>query len=324
MVASIAVFAQTNDSTIVPRTEYGFPDFQGYWQNLHQTPLERPVELGTKRAYSEEEAQALLEQARKNLVNKDAPLDPNRGAPVERRVTNQADDDFDEFPIDVAVVNGEYRTSLIVDPPDGRIPYVDEDFPDEEFWFYIRNNDLRFDGPEAAYGTERCLFPGPQLSMMFQRGLSPYAQIVQTRDNLMILGEYPYHARIIKIGGEHSSSNYAKWMGDSVAHWEDDTLVIHTEKIRREQSFPPIFSTEKTEIVERLSFADNNTILYEYTVTDSDLYKQSFTAQIPFTRSAPGRALYEYACHEGNYSFVGSLAGARREDVDNEFRDSSN
>ena len=317
-VVTSSVVAQSAPVAQYPVTEYGYPDFQGFWQNLHQTPLQRPVELGEKQAYSEGEAIALVEQARVSLQKKEAALDPNRGAPQEGRVTNQADDDFDELPIDIAVVNGEYRTSLIVDPPNGRIPNLDSGLPADEFFSYIRRNNLRFDGPEAAYGTERCLIPGPQLSMMFQRGLSPYAQIVQTRDYLVILGEYPYQARIVRIEGEYPTPNFAQWMGDSVARWEGETLVIHTEKIRREQSFPPIYSTESTEIVERLSLAEKNVILYEYTVTDPSLYEQPFTAQIPFTRMAPGQVLYEYACHEGNYSFVGSLAGARREDIQNE------
>ena len=107
-------------------------------------------------------------------------------------------------------------------------------------------------------------------------------------------------------------------MGDSIAHWDGDTLVIHTEKIRGEQSFPPILSSERTEIVERLSLAKDNIILYEYTVTDSALYTQPFTAQIPFVRMPAGQALYEYACHEGNYSFAGTLRGARVEERQNE------
>ena len=208
---------------------------------------------------------------------------------------------------------------MIIDPPNGRLPYVDvSDVPEDEFFFYITDNGIRFDGPEAAFGTERCLFPGPQLSMMYQRGLSPYAQIVQTEDYLMILGEYPYQARIIRIGGGHLSPGFSQWMGDSVAHWEDDTLIIHTKNIRWEQSFRPIHSTVRTEVVEKLSGAENDVLLYEYTVTDPSLYKQPFTVQIPFTRMAPGQVLYEYACHEGNYSFAGSLAGARRQDVQSE------
>jgi hypothetical protein len=298
---------------------------QGYWQNLHQTPLERPVELGEKRSYSDEEVFALMEQANSTLDKKNAALDPKRGAPLEGIVTNQADDDYDELPIDVAFVSGEYRTSLVVDPSDGQIPYVVWPTPPgREFFFTLRESAKRFDGPEAAWPTERCLIAGPQLSMMYQRGLSPYAQIVQTKDYLMVLGEYPYDARIIRIDGNHSTQGFPKWMGDSIAHWEEDTLVIHTEKIRREQSFPPILSTERTEIVEKMSLAEDNTLVYEYTVTDSSLYKQPFTAQIPFTRMPSGQVLYEYACHEGNYSFEGTLRGARIEDLSNESNQSAN
>jgi len=320
VLASSSVFSQANSVTPLSRTEHGYPDFQGNWQNLHQTPLERPVELGEKQAYSEEEAFALIEQARLNLLEKGADLDPGRGAPQEGRVTNQADDDFDELPIDMGVVNGEYRTSLIIDPPDGRIPYVEWPLPPGlEFFFTLRGTPQLLDGPEAAWAAERCLIAGPQLSMMYQRGLSPYTQIVQTKDYLMILGEYPYDARIIRIGGDHSDPGFPKWMGDSIANWDGDTLVIHTEKFRDEQSFPPILSSESTEVVERLSLMGGDIILYEYTVTDPDLYNQPFTAQVPFTRMASGQTLYEYACHEGNYSFAGSLTGARVEEVRSEF-----
>ena len=109
-----------------------------------------------------------------------------------------------------------------------------------------------------------------------------------------------------------------------MGHWENQTLVIHTDKIRREQSFPPIFSTVKTQITERLSLGENGTLVYEYTVTDPELYLQSFTAQIPFTRMHNGQVIYEYACHEGNYSFVGSLAGARWEDAQSELNSDAN
>ena len=325
IVVSAHVFAQTNLVTNLPKTEYGYPDFQGYWENLHQTPLQRPEELGDRQAYSEEEAFALIEQASASLRKRSLPLDPDREPPQEGRVTNQADDDFDDFPIDIAMINGEYRTSLIIDPPNGRIPHdIVNRAQTNEFYFYLEDNNLRFDGPEAAYGGERCLFPGPQLSMMYQRGLSPYTQIVQTKDYLMILGEYPYHARIIRIESDHPATGFAKWMGDSVGHWENQTLVIHTDKIRREQSFPPIFSTVNTQITERLSLGENGTLVYEYTVTDPELYLQSFTAQIPFTRMHNGQVIYEYACHEGNYSFVGSLAGARWEDAQSEIDNDAN
>lgn len=298
----------------IPRTEHGKPDFQGYWNNLHQTPLQRPTALGEKRAYSEAEALALVEEAQQDLDNRASPLDPNRSPPaLGSRVTNQADDDFDEFPIGIARVNGEYRTSLIIDPPNGRIPLRDRS-EREDFFTILSTSGRLFDGPEFGWAAERCLIAGPQLSMMFQRGLSPYAQIVQTEDYLMILGEYPYHARIIRINGEHPEHGFQQWMGDSIAYWEEDTLVIHTNNFRDEHSYPPILSSATFEIEERLNLTPNDEILYRYTVTDPSLYTQSFTAEIPFTRMAEGQVLYEYACHEGNYSWPNSLRGARMQE----------
>ena len=296
------------------RTPEGLPDFQGYWNNLHQTPLQRPSALGEKKSYTKEEALALIERAQHGLQERESPLDPDRSAPeLGSRVTNKADDDFDDFPIDIAQINGEYRTSLVIDPPNGRLPIKDGSEINDFFNSVLRSGQLMA-GPEMAWAAERCLIAGPQLSLMFQRGLSPYAQIVQTKDYLVILGEYPYDARIIRIDGEHPGNGFAKWMGDSIAHWEDDTLVVHTNNFRDEQSFPPILSTDRFEVVERFALTTENEFLYSYTVTDPNVYTQPFTAEIPFKRMALGEVLYEYACHEGNYSFANSLRGARMED----------
>ncbi len=298
----------------IPRTEHGFPDFQGYWNNLHQTPLQRPQSLGNKQAYTEEEARQLELREQQAIDDRASPLDPDRAPPdLGSRVTNQADDDFDEFPLGIARVNGEYRTSLLIDPPDGRIP-LKEESERQDFFTTLIASGRYLDGPEFGWAAERCLIAGPQLSMMFQRGLSPYAQIVQTEDYLVILGEYPYHARIIRIDGEHPDPAYLQWMGDSIAHWEDDTLVIHTNNFRDEHSYPPILSTETFEVEERLSLTEEGTILYRYTVTDPAIYTQPFTVEIPFTRMEEGKVLYEYACHEGNYSWEASLRGARVEE----------
>ena len=111
----------------IPRTADSRPDFQGNWNNLHQTPLQRPSSLGDKQSYTEEEARAQVEQARQGIIERDSPLDPDRPPPsAGSRVTNQADDDFDEFPIGIARINGELRTSLVIDPANGRIPIREE------------------------------------------------------------------------------------------------------------------------------------------------------------------------------------------------------
>lgn len=307
------IFAQE-----IPRTPDGRPDFQGNWNNLHQTPLQRPASLGDKQSYTAEEADALVNQAEQGITERASPLNPDRLPPAAgSRVTNQADDDFDEFPIGIARINGEYRTSLVIDPQNGRIP-LREESKRQDFFSTLLASGRYLDGPEFGWAAERCLIAGPQLSLMFQRGLSPYAQIVQTRNYLMILGEYPYDARIIRIDSEHPVNGFPKWMGDSIAHWEGDTLVIHTNKFRAEHSYPPILSTALFEVEERLSLTADDKILYQYTVTDPNLYTQAFTAEVPFTRMEAGRVLYEYACHEGNYSWANSLRGARMEERNTE------
>ena len=256
----------------------------------------------------------MVNQALLELNERASRLDPDRAPPeAGSRVTNQADDDFDEFPIGIARVNGEYRTSLIIDPPNGRIP-LKEASERDDFFTNLNRSGRYLDGPEFGWAAERCLIAGPQLSMMFQRGLSPYTHIVQTEDYLMILGEYPYDARIIRINSEHPEHGFPKWMGDSIGYWEADTLVIHTNNFRDEHSYPPILSTETFEVEERLSLTSEGNILYKYTVTDPQLYTQPFTAEIPFTRMEQGRVLYEYACHEGNYSWGNSLRGARMQE----------
>ena len=299
----------------VPRTEYGFPDLQGYWSNLHQTPIERPEELGNKRAYSEEEALALVQSAMEVAEARNQALDPSRRPPSPgTAVTNQADDDFDEALIDIARINGEFRTSLIIDPANGRIPRRDDPSPTlQDRW---RAAGLRpFDGPEFAGSGARCIIAGPKLSLLAQRGLSPYAQIVQTKDYFIILGEYPYVPRIIRLNAEHPINGHAKWMGDSVGYWKDDTLVVHTNKFHPQQGgFPR--GSDQLEITERFTATEPNVILYSYTVSDPLTYTKPFTAEIPLRRMPAGQVLYEYACHEGNYSFGGMLTGARRQDVD--------
>ena len=309
LLAPIAVLSQE-----LSRTEFGHPNFQGYWNNLYQTPLQRPVSLGEKLRYTDEEAITLVNQALLELDERASRLDPDRAPPeAGSRVTNQADDDFDEFPIGIARVNGEYRTSLIIDPPNGRIP-LKEASERDDFFTNLNRSGRYLDGPEFGWAAEGCLIAGPQLSMMFQRGLSPYTHIVQTEDYLMILGEYPYDARIIRINSEHPEHGFPKWMGDSIGYWEAETLVIHTNNFRDEHSYPPILSTETFEVEERLSLTSEGNILYKYTVTDPQLYTQPFTAEIPFTRMEQGRVLYEYACHEGNYSWGNSLRGARMQE----------
>ncbi len=295
-------------------TEYGYPDLQGIWGQLTFTPFERPRDLGTKQFYTEEEAQEEIQNAIDFDLKRKTPSDPNRGAPpVGSRITNQADFNFaPELPHDIATVDGEYRTSLIVRPENGRIPYRDSvsDFYDK----FRKAGKGDFDGPEIRPVAERCLALGAQIPHMVPSGR--YTQIVQTKDHVMIFTENDGKPRIIRLNSEHRDTHGGKWLGDSIGHYEGDTLVVHTQGFRPEQSNRFIKSSENLEVTERFRLENDDKLIYTYTASDELVFEDSFTAQIPMSRIDKDSRLFEYACHEGNYSLSGVLAGARRLEIE--------
>ena len=150
----------------------------------------------------------------------------------------------------------------------------------------------------------------PSLTPMM---MNPNLQIVQTEDYLMIMTEMIHDARIIRIGDDHSKHNIPQWMGDSVAHWEGDTLVVHSRNFRPEQSSSrSIIISEDFELIERYTLVGDDEIHYGVTVHDEQAYTQPFSGERILSRNAPEEKVYEFACHEGNYSLPGILAGARR------------
>jgi len=141
-------------------------------------------------------------------------------------------------------------------------------------------------------------------------------QIVQTGDYVMLLGEMVHDARIVRLDEEHHPGEIKYWLGDSVGHWEGDTLVVHTKNFRPEISHFRLVSSDQLAITERLELVNENEIYYSVTVTDPEIYSQPFTQELTLSRHGPDDRLYEYACHEGNYGLAGILAGARREQQD--------
>ncbi len=296
-------------------TEYGQPDFQGNWSNRTQTPIARPTHLGNKRAYTEEEAMALEASAREADRLKADPLAADRTAPeIGSRIRQEADQNFTDIRIEVLKVAGEYRTSLIVDPPDGQFPFVEGARQKDIYAQYRAQGHGPMDGPEIRPAGERCLSRGIPPTTV-----PPYNanfQIVQNQDYVMLFGEMVHDARIIKLNGEHQPGEIKSWLGDSVGHWEGNSLVVHTTNLRPEISHFRIVSTEQMELSERFTMISENEIVYSFTVTDPLIYTQPFTEELTLKRREAGERLYEYACHEGNYSFSGILAGARREEMD--------
>ncbi|MGH8175104.1 MAG: hypothetical protein ACREV5_02440, partial [Steroidobacter sp.] len=205
----------------------------------------------------------------------------------------------------VAFIDGEHRTSMIINPPNGRIPSRKSE---AEFYAAMRSGRAN-DGPEGRALGERCLLSfgsasgPPMLPVMY----NSYYQIVQSPGHVMILVEMVHDARIIRIADRHQPASMPKWMGDSIGRWEGDTLVVETTNFRPEQSFRG--STPTMVVTERFTRVADDKIIYRFTVDDPKAFSSSFTGELAF--GAVDANIYEYACHEGNYALPGILAGQR-------------
>lgn len=308
-----------------PLTEWGVPDFQGVWKHSSLIPFERPPELEDRRAYTDAEA-AGLERAAQALFEEDAqPLDPNRGAPqVDRNLPPRFN--YDHFWREDATVlptiNGELRTSAIIDPTNGRmpprLPWIDEFLAERE---RDRNredaNGLNNDGPEGRTLAERCLVAfGPLAGpVMMPVIYNSHLHFVQSPGYVTIAAEMVHDARIIKITNQRNpaAEHQQKWMGDSIGRWEGDTLVAETKSFNpwhRFQGFP----VEQLKVTETFRLESPGKLIYGFTVVDPNVFTDTFSGEYPFSRSE--ESIYEYACHEGNYALEGILAGARRGEVE--------
>lgn len=313
LTAYVAKAAESEWST--PRTEHGQPDLQGIWYFGTNTPFERPADLGEKRAYTEAEALQVEHDMREANWSLEAPLDPDRGAPeAGATILFQADFNFAAKRNSLTRVNGEYRTSVIIDPPDGRVPL--------QAGFISYTSQRRtlmgvssYDGPESADG--RCL-GGLAVGSLYPTPWNANLQIVQTEDYVMIMTEMIHDARIVRLNGSHRDNGLDYWSGDSVGHWEGDTLVVRTINFRLEQSigFMGLPLSEEFELTEWFTPVNENEILYSFTIVDPQAYTRPFTTERTIQRRKAGEHIYEYACHEGNYSMIGLLTGARRAEID--------
>jgi len=298
-----------------PRTEYGQPNLQGVWDIGTTTPFQRASDLGTKRAYTPEEAAAVQKKTRDNNAKLDAPVDLAQGAPKAGDVVGQeADLIAFERRDDLTVVNGEIRTSLVIDPPNGRLP-VKQGFVDYHAQRQARGIGAN-DGPDTMDVVTRCVgMPG--VPSFYPMPWSANLQIVQNQDRVMLLVEGIPDARIVRLNGQHLGGGMRFWYGDSIGHWEGDTLVVHTRNFRPEQSYAFMLRmSEDFELVERFTPVSKDEIVYAYTVTDPKAYSAPFTVERTIKRQNPKQRLYEVACHEGNYAMNGILAGTRKQERD--------
>ena len=302
-----------------PRTEFGAPDLQGIWSIATQTNLERAERFGGKLVLSEDEAQRIEAAVRAGFEASNRPSDPNRDAPDATNVGG-----YNTFWMDpgqrLAMVNGEIRTSIIVDPADGRLPYSEQG--NANFTAAMQRR-AGYDGPEIRPLGERCVVGfgstggPPKLPVLYNNN----TQIVQTEDYVVLLAEMNHDARVIRLNAEHAEPPMNYWMGDSVGYYEGDTLVVETTNFHLQQNLRSsldhrFYGSPQMRVTERFTRTDENTITYQFTVNDPENYTQPWSGELPMVASDEG--IYEYACHEGNYALPGILAGARRAEADGE------
>jgi hypothetical protein len=295
-----------------PRTSSGAPDLQGIWTNSSLTFLQRPPVFKNLVA-TEAEAKSMHNLFLGYVGDIIKPTaDPNGPAPAVVKEAPQAD--YLEMDLNLARVNGQLRSSWIVDPADGKIPFTAAGKK--------ANHDANaetYDGPEGRPLSERCLVAvgSPDGPPMMNTGFNANYQIVQTPDHVAIEIEMNHDVRIIRMTDrKHAPEAIRLWLGDSVGWWDGDTLVVETANLKPGVG---VFSlgggfaySATTRIVERFTRTAADQILYEFTVSDPASFKQPWSAQMPM-RPTKG-PIYEYACHEGNYSLANALSGARAEE----------
>jgi hypothetical protein len=275
----------------------GHPDLEGIWTNGTITPLERPRELADKPFFTAAEAAEYEKQARER----------NNG---DRRDANSDADlatGYNDFWWDRGTkVVSTLRTSLIVDPPDGRIPALTADAQKRAAARAEARRLHPADGPENLSLADRCIArPGPP---MLPAGYNNNHQIVQTPEHVVILSEMMHDARIIPVSNRpHLPANVRQLFGNPTGHWEGDTLVVESSNFTDRTNFRN--AGENMRLVERFTRIDQDTLLYQFTVDDPQSFVRPWSGEIPM-KKVPG-PIFEYACHEGNYSLVNTLHAAR-------------
>ena len=309
MLTPVTVGAQTPvENSTVPRTPWGAPDLQGVWDFRTLTPLERPVELEGKAVFADEEV-AEFESARLAEF-----------AERDNQVPADIVGNYNQFWFDPGTTVVETkRTSLVVDPPDGRVPPLTPTAEKrraalERVRRGLRTHDITPGGWVEDLGSDglqvRCIVGFNSGPPMTPGGYNQNVQLFQTEDHVVLLNEMVHNARIIPLDGRaHLGHGIHQWTGDSRGYWEGDTLVVETTNFLRETGFRRGQSDANLHLTERFTRISPQTLMYEVTVEDPTVWTTPWTYQIPMQKN--DQPLYEYACHEGNYGLYNMLAGAR-------------
>jgi hypothetical protein len=317
-VLALAATSAAAQGYKAPRNSYGQPDLSGVWTNATITRLERDPRLGERLVLSDEEA-ARMEggNAQRNARLSQPTADgtkvddlPECGSGATGPACG-----YNTFWIDpgtkVIRLDGKPRSSIIVDPVNGRLPFTKA----AQARAQSRQGNARvgnFDGPERRPLGERCLVGfgstsgPPMLPVLYNN----HYQIAQTKDEVAIIIEMVHDTRVVRMNAKHQPSHIRPWMGDSVGRWEGDTLVVETANFRPDQAFRG--ATENLKVTERFTRVSANQILYQFELDDPETFTQKVKGEIAL--NAAKGPVYEYACHEGNYALAGILAGAREEE----------
>ena len=299
-----------------PRTPDGQPDLQGFWTNSTYTPLQRPKGV-TKEFYTPEEAAEIEKRAAERES-------------AETKAGTTADVHYDEGQFGLNRSQSTFarnlRTSLIVDPPDGRIPPMTAEAVERA----ARAAEARkrrsgpYDAVQNMDFDDRCIIMAGTAPPMLSPGYMSNYQIVQAPGYVMILVERIHDARIIPLDNRpHLPNNVRQWIGSSRGRWEGNTLVVESRNFNSKrpgvgdgQMAGLAFSgaTEDMRVTERFTRVDEDTLLYRFTVEDERTWTKPWTAELPMVKLQPQGPLFEHACHEGNYGLYNTLAGARAEE----------
>jgi hypothetical protein len=318
LLTAIPVAAQALgpvDGYNVPRTADGQPDFEGFWTNATRTPLQRPAGMASE-FYTAEEVAA--------TESREAELET---APTVPGTTADVHYDYSQFGLthSQSTLATSLRTSLIFDPPDGRIPPMTTEgqriAAQREEEALLKGG--RFASAEANELDDRCISMGGSGPPMMDAGYNSNYQILQNRDYVMILTEMIHDVRIIPLDGrEQADGKIRQWIGTSRGHWEADTLVVETANFNGKKPFPfqpdavirPTYygSTENMRVTERFTRVDDETIVYQFTIDDETMWSRPWSAELPMKKTIG--PLFEHACHEGNYGLTNTLVGARLEE----------
>ena len=318
-LVSLVVATSSLASEVTMKTWFGDPDLQGTWTNASLTTLERPDNYESL-VVTEEQAKAAASFTAEFIEEIDNPYEEGESPKAGENVGGYNTAWFDQG-TQLFKINGEYRSSILIYPEDGKLPRKWINWGIEAPSLYRMFT--KANHPEERSLGERCVVGfgssggPPMLNVLYNNNY----QIVQSPGYVMILVEMVHDARIIRLEGAHLPDHIRPWLGDSIGHWEGNTLVVKTKNHHLQQRFRAairhqILMTENAEVTERFTRTSEDEILYEFSVDDDVAYRDIWRGEMPL-RKAEGK-IYEYACHEGNYAMANILAGAREEERRNQ------